>query len=110
MCACAMMAYDRFMEEDLLNLDEKENPDELLEELEKVLHADGNHQANERIGLMSKDELNEILQTARRHQQQRQKRLNKKKKGLRVINIQSSESAGMMDTDTDYEKEKISAS
>lgn len=78
---CAKRAYNRFMKESLLNLDEKENPDELLEEIEKVLHAAGNNsEADKRIDSMSKDQLNEILQIARiLGKQQKQKRCKKKK-------------------------------
>ena len=61
---CAKRAYNRFMAEALLNPDEKENPDELLAELEKVLHAAGNPEDDKRIDSMSKEQLNEILQIA----------------------------------------------
>jgi hypothetical protein len=78
---CAKRAYNRFMEEALLNPDEKENPDELLTEIEKVLHAAGNNsEADKRIDSMSKEQLNEILQIARiLGKQQKQKRRKKKK-------------------------------
>jgi hypothetical protein len=78
---CAKRAYTRFMEEALLNPDEKENPDELLAEIEKVLHAAGNNsEADKRIDSMSKDQLNEILQIARILGKQRRKQKRRKKK------------------------------
>jgi hypothetical protein len=67
------------MAEALLNPDEKENPDELLAEIEKVLHAAGNTEADNRIDSMSKEQLKEILQIARMLSKQQQKKRKKKK-------------------------------
>jgi len=66
-------------------LDEKENPDELLAKIEKVLHTAGNNsEADKRIDSMSKDQLNEILQIARiLGKQQKQKRRKKKEEQRR---------------------------
>jgi hypothetical protein len=101
---CAKRAYNRFMEEALLNPDEKENPDELLAEIEKVLHAAGNNsEADTRIDSMSKDQLSEILQIARiLGRQQKQKRRKKKKEKT------EEEQKGLQDDDnTEEEQQEI---
>jgi hypothetical protein len=69
------------MAEVLLNPDERENSDELLAELEKVLHAAGNTEADKRIDTMSKEQLTELLQIARTLLMQKQKEKKRKKKG-----------------------------
>jgi hypothetical protein len=111
---CAKRAYNRFMEEALLNPDEKENPDELLAEIEKVLHADGtdNSEADKRIDSMSKDQLNEILQIARiLGKQQKQKKRKKRKEETEEENGQQDDgnimTAEEEQQEIEEEKEKI---
>ena len=110
---CAKRAYNRFMEEALLNPDEKENPDELLAEIEMVLHADGtdNSEADKRIDSMSKDQLNEILQITRiLRKQQKQKRRKKKKEETEEENGQQDDdnmTAEEEQQEIEEEKEKI---
>jgi hypothetical protein len=104
---CAKRAYTRFMKEALLNPDEKENPDELLAEIEKVLHAAGNNsEADKRIDSMSKDQLNEILQIARiLAKQQKQKKRKKKKEETEKDNGQQNDDNSM--TAEEEQQEKI---
>jgi DNA-directed RNA polymerase beta' subunit len=77
---CAKRAYNRFMAESLLNPDEKQSPDDLLQELDKVLHAAGNQEADKRIDTMSKQQLMELLQIARTLIKQRKKKKKVKEK------------------------------
>ena len=105
---CAKRAYNRLMEEALLNPDEKENPDELLAEIEKVLHAAGNNsEADKRIDSMSKDQLNEILQITRiLGKQQKQKRRKKKKEETEEENGQQDDDNTMTAKEEQQEKEE----
>src|SRR5919198_85850 len=103
---CAKRAYNRLMEEALLNPDEKENPDELLAEIEKVLHAAGNNsEADKRIDSMSKDQLNEILQITR-ILGKKQKRRKKKKEETEEENGQQDDDNTMTAEEEQQEKEE----
>jgi hypothetical protein len=108
---CAKRAYNRFMEEALLNANEKENPDELLREIERVLHAAGNNsEADKRIDSMSKGQLNEILQIARilgKQQKQKRRKKNKEKTEEEQKGQQDDDNTEEEQLEIEEEKEKI---